>query len=236
MLTKSEHKGELKKRSEYVGEWKPIEWYNYHHTALGIIRDLLEYLSFRGYDCVVEKGFLLMGYRDRKLRYDRENPFSSICVGVLNTFENRGEYLYNAGQESVNFFNDDSRVSGIEYWFSSAHYTDEGLKIEGDHLPETANFKIVKFFLNDYDDLDFAIEFYRYVSYEEMVRQMYNRNKPVTFSKSIFLNRGSIGLCGMNFPTIQNPGKWLEVYYGSDWNIPMDKDSYLQRVYDGSWK
>ena len=177
-----------------------------------------------------------MGYRDMKLRYDEENPFSSICVGVLNTFENRGEYLYNAGQEAVSFFNDDPRVKSIEYWFSSAHYTNTGLQVEGGHVPETANFKIVKFYLNGYGDLDFAVEFYRYVSDTEgIVKQTYNRNKPVTFSKSIFLNRGSISLCGMDFPTIQNPDKWLEVYYGSDWNIPMNKDSYLQRVYDGSW-
>jgi hypothetical protein len=155
----------------------------------------------------------------------------------MNTFDNKGEYLYNAGQESINFLIDDLRVKGVEYWFSSAHYTDRGLQVEGGHVPETANFKIVKFYVDGYGDLDFGVEFYRYVTdTENTIKQTYNRNKPVTFPKSIFLNRGSINICGMNFPTIKNPDMWLAVYYGSDWHVPMDKDTYLQKVYDGSWK
>ena len=178
-----------------------------------------------------------MGYRDRRLRYEKKNPFLSICVGVLNSFDS-GKYLYGAGQESIEFLNNDGRVVDSNFWFSSAYYTDEGLQdVDGEHKPETANFKIVKFYIDGYDDLEFSIEFYRYViDSDEDVKQTYNRNKSVTFPKSIFLNRGSVFFNGMRFPTIQHPEEWLEIYYGKDWNVPLDKDAYLQKTYGNNWK
>ena len=234
MLTKSEHNSESAKRSEHIKEWNPIEWYNYHRTALGIVYDILEYLKFRDYDCVVEKGFLLFGHRDLKIRYNKEQPFISICVAVLNTFDDLGKYLYDAGEESIDFGNNDGRVVSCSTWFSSAYYTKDGLEVvEGGHLPETVNYKIVKFYIEGYGDLDFGIEFYRYVNdiSSKNVIQTYNGNMSVTFPRSIYEDRGRINLCGMDFPTIQNPEKWLEIYYGSNWNIPIDEPTWEKKAH-----
>ena len=232
MMTKDYLDKKSQARNVATENWTPLQYYKYYVLASNIVFDTLNYLGFRGFDCVLEKGFLLFHYRDGRLRNDR-TPHNSMCFGVLNTFEDTGKFIHDAGSQAVKFLENDSRVKVVKNWQSSSYYTEGGLVLATDniHESENLNFKVVHFHMRGYNNLVFGIEFYRYVEHGDSVSQTYNRNQSVTFPTSIYRSRGSVDVFGFKIPTIANPEKWLEVYYGSDWSTPVGLDEYHKGAY-----